>query len=878
MLRIIDRIRSLPVTSSVVRFSTGFHLLRQKLDEWNKLAHKNNHMRDLEIEVAQHIQRWTKLELQFWRECLNQSYERMEEKGCKYWFFIYNLVHEYLFEPKDQFASCDLTDITAVEKCFGTDEVTNVVESKPQKRLKSNDVVGVLKQFIESSNFAEYPLRMSLLKSFELYLHRFNGHTKRRDNLIKILHNLHSYYDQFRVAIAERVKAIRAPIEKKLKEFVKIESYNKDLSYFSMKSNIAKVHRNLHKYLKEFENNLNEKIVAVFQLKELNFSVEKEKVNESYVNPCTVDAKCFIAPTKLIENMTTTETTPSEPAKTDLLSRIPNFFGGSRNIVREVIVQSPFPKLISNLEALLADHIETCEYLRKLEVDRKQEKPKQKVQAKQILSQKRKCLSDVYKVLANLGLNFRTGLMESSLREEIIDLKIQPFCVRTMTLDAKHQAINQHFVDIIDNLDSYYAKCVFKLKLLQTVLLTPHADLGLQHLERIKGFSIDLYLLVQSQRIEVSEMVKRVHDLRQQIAQINELSRCAGNDLERHSFKQLTSKCSFVKDSLVKICNVFHQYIILLKSVPTDGDTNCQIFEGQEPFTQSSGLYLRIKEMCSAILSKSTQLLAEVERSSNIVFHCYETVASLEGRFNEVVVALESLSQEFQCDGRDMVIGKPVAELLAQIESSRHEQAADNQVDDAAESEADTERKLENIVYCLLKPMEKIYKKHSKPKKIRPNVNATSVPDETVTEADDSDSIEENHLKTKINYELMSELETLDVEKVVRKLADILLTMQCGKPGHVSNVLQKVVRILPVLEQYQLFCKYFLVQQIGAHKVSTKMLSVMLTVFVELGSKGFCIPPDLMEDDDGESKQNEGKRGEGFGLDDGTGENDVSDK
>lgn len=33
-----------------------------------------------------------------------------------------------------------------------------------------------------------------------------------------------------------------------------------------------------------------------------------------------------------------------------------------------------------------------------------------------------------------------------------------------------------------------------------------------------------------------------------------------------------------------------------------------------------------------------------------------------------------------------------------------------------------------------------------------------------------------------------------------------------------------------------------------------------------------------MEDEDGESKQKEGKRGEGFGLDDGTGENDVSDK
>ncbi|XP_037035796.1 midasin isoform X2 [Bradysia coprophila] len=692
MIRIIERIRSLPITSSVVRFSTGFQLLRQKLDEWNKLAHKNNHMKGLEIEVAQHIQRWTKLELQFWRECLTQSFERMEDKGCKYWFFVYNLIHEYLREPKDQFASCDLTDIKSVEKCFGSDDVATDVEVKPQKRLKSNDVVAVLKQFIESSNFAEFSLRMSLLKSFELYLHHIDAPTKRRDNLIKILHSLHLYYDQFRIAIVERIKAIRAPIEKKLKELVKIESYNKDLSYFSMRNNIARVHRNLHKFLKEFEKNLDEKIVAVFQLKELNFSMDNEKDkkqnDDTYTNACNVDVKCFIASSKLLEKIHIDE---SADLDARLVTKVPRLFGTSRNIVKEVILQSQFPMLISNLDLLLIDQIESCEHLRKLEVDRSQIKTKQKVQAKQILSQKRKALSDVYKVLSQLGLNFRTGLMENSLREEIIDLKIQPFCVRSMILDPKHRQINQHLMDTIDNLDLYYAKCVFKLKLLQTVLLTPHADLGLQHLERIKGFSIDLYLLVQSQRNDVSDMVKRVYDLQQQITKISELSRCVDNGLEQKestNFVHLKSTCLFIKESLVKICNVFHQYVILLKSVPSEKDPNCQLFDDRAPFNQLSESYLRIKEGSLKILDKSAQLLLDVEQSTAIAFHNSATVGLLEGRFNEI----------------------------------------------------------------------------------------------------------------------------------------------------------------------------------------------LLTVFVELGSKGFCIPPDLMEDEDGESKQNEGKRGEGFGLDDGTGENDVSDK
>lgn len=67
---IIGRIRLLDITEPVARFNTGFQILRQKIDEWNSVSHKLNHLRDLETEIAEHVQRWMKLELQCWRECL----------------------------------------------------------------------------------------------------------------------------------------------------------------------------------------------------------------------------------------------------------------------------------------------------------------------------------------------------------------------------------------------------------------------------------------------------------------------------------------------------------------------------------------------------------------------------------------------------------------------------------------------------------------------------------------------------------------------------------------------------------------------------------------------------------------------------------------
>lgn len=76
ILSIIKRIQAFQTTSPVVRFSSGFQILNKKVNEWNKLANRHNTMIDLEVEVASYIQRWMKLELQCWRECLSQSFDK----------------------------------------------------------------------------------------------------------------------------------------------------------------------------------------------------------------------------------------------------------------------------------------------------------------------------------------------------------------------------------------------------------------------------------------------------------------------------------------------------------------------------------------------------------------------------------------------------------------------------------------------------------------------------------------------------------------------------------------------------------------------------------------------------------------------------------
>jgi hypothetical protein len=106
LIIIINRIRNFLSNSPLARFNTGLQILRQKISEWNFnahkennfKAHKENNFKDLEFEIAELIQKLMKLELQCWRESMNQSFEMFRNKAYHYWFFLYNLIHEFLRE------------------------------------------------------------------------------------------------------------------------------------------------------------------------------------------------------------------------------------------------------------------------------------------------------------------------------------------------------------------------------------------------------------------------------------------------------------------------------------------------------------------------------------------------------------------------------------------------------------------------------------------------------------------------------------------------------------------------------------------------------------------------------------------------------------
>lgn len=825
---------------------------------------------------------------------------------------------------------CDLTDFKAVEKNFDDDDDTTTTDPikpiVPNTRLRSRDVINVLRQFIESANYADFTVRMRILKSFEQYLYMLKGeenNNRRANTLITILHNVHLYFVQFGGELDTKLKAMRLTVEKKLKEFVKMESYSKYLSYFSQDASIAQVHRKLHKFLKEFEQQIGEKISAVFILRDTQISDTTNCATpEPARNGNTKSPQPAATPQHIVDvqHFICGPTTPQyyaalhamniitpDSTSLQLLPKSEKLYSTARTICKHAILHSQYPGLVYNLQTLLDDHLESVQHLRGLEVDRSQEKPRQKVQAKQILQQKRKALTDFYKVLARLGLSYRAGLMEIGLvagGAELTDLKIAPFCVRTMiAANVGNATVRPALLALSDKLDWYFARSMYKLKLLQTVLLQPHADIGIQHLERIKGFAVDMFLLVQAQRKSLSAFVLNLADLRKHVRNVADLQASfEAAATKTTTFAHLSRKYAQMQSDLGDVCDVIGQYQILYKCAPScqtaDSSANTVLTSCcGDAADRTTEKHSAIRRLCEDITIKAQTLLGQLGQQDDHMFYTTAICCSNDAQFVAIRADINALAELFLLDAstekESHIHGKALLALQSQMDASDAalaEQALSAEIHTPDEF-ANTDVEIENILHSMLLSMQSIYKKHSDHKLetgITIETTTTTAASQTTSAStdsahqdhDDDDPIELNHLKIRVTQQMHSDLDILHVQKIASKLHNILLTIRHSTDGRMrETAAQKIAAVLPILEQYQQLCLFYLVQQLGAQQVSGRMLVIVLTVFVELGAKGFCVPPDLMGDEDGDAGENKEEKGsEGFGLEDGTGEKDVSDK
>ncbi|XP_072942545.1 midasin [Epargyreus clarus] len=895
---IVNRILSFPITSPVSRFLTGLELLRDKIEEWNKNAHKGNNMIDISLAVGQQIVNWRKLEMSHWKECLNNLYHRKQSEAHKYWFYLYSVVNTYSEDD-------------------GQEADTSNPVSAPR-------IVSVLNEFMEKSNLAEYEVRLDIVYAYHCHLVHLEP-SEKRDELLSILWNTYNYYSQFLPQVTTYIKEKRAPIEKKLRDFVKICSWDRDLSYWSVKDTVDKAHKVLHKHTKEFEKILKENVTACLVDKTTEVAVEhvgiwdRPKRATGGASAPTGGAYMIEIQNHLLlarnvkKYLDQAEQPSSLITEGSLLTKVPSLLNKAKMLCKDTMTNTKYPSLVQALDDFVTLVIESNTHLSSLDIDTTAPKDKQTSQAKNIVQQKRKALADLFKYLNKMGLNYRTGLVILAASEDLYDFTIPPVDLDAAMNYLKSRRCDASLALLWSGCEKYFQKNIARHRLLASALLTPHADLGVQNIERCKGFAAQLLKLTNSQKRSISKHSRHLCDLR---TITNNLTNALEIEPSDANITTIKDKIEILTQCYAHISIVLDQFSVLLKSFPENTlNSECEpefdavlsdsplakCFKNSDQWTQ---LYKKLKAVISVATKQKTALNKlvnsmpkQIGRDNTelpVISQSHIDVTNdAKANLENIAIDLKAILNEYQFVFKITSVEEslPQHPVLRSIENltkylSETKTALDELDEPNDVSMTDNTTALidqtEDTIASMLLVIQSLYKKHLPMNRSSDNIDVLNAIDEIIegekTTEESKEVLEDKHLKELLQEQLSSDTKMLQMEVMIDKIKAVLVeyVQYIATNQNIENVRAVVMRLVPILEQMVLFMQYFVTQKVAVHRVSCKMLSVLLKIFSELATKGFCKPSDL-DMEDGEGADGPGKSG-GMGLGDGEGQKDVSER
>uniref|UniRef100_A0A672UXN9 Midasin n=1 Tax=Strigops habroptila TaxID=2489341 RepID=A0A672UXN9_STRHB len=488
LLVVMDRIWSFPLSSPLSKFLNGLEILLAKAQDWEENASRALSLRKHLDLVTQLIIQWRRLELNCWSVSLDNIMKQHVEKSTKHWFSIYQMIEKYHMDLKT--------------------------------------LLSTLQAFIEGSTLGEFHARLQALLVFHCHV-LLMPQVAEKDVLCSILWNLYNYYKQFSECVQARITELRQPIEKELKEFVKISKWN-DVSFWAVKQSVEKIRRTLFKFMKKFEVVLGEPcrpaLVEIGKEEQLD-CLQKQEESE---NIETKVQRLNTALRKILSARTDVAKVTVFFILKSLQYRLPKLTKKMKKMCSTVTENNSLLSLVENLEQFTGGIIVSVAELQNLTFDQTATKEKQKSEAKHIQMQKQRALSDLFKSLAKTGLSYRKGLSWSRSKDYHEILYLHPLDLHsalgvvnhTCELDA---TLMTEISSAWDGCQKYFYRSLARHSRLQTALLAPAKDIGLGSIERCKGFTAHLMQVLVRQRRSLTTLTEQWILLRNLLSCIQEI-------------------------------------------------------------------------------------------------------------------------------------------------------------------------------------------------------------------------------------------------------------------------------------------------------------------------------------------------------------------
>ncbi|XP_063773055.1 midasin [Pseudophryne corroboree] len=907
---IIERIQGFALSSPLSKFLNGLELLLAKSQDWEENASHTLSLRKNLDEITQLIIQWRKLELNCWSLSLDNTMRRHAEKANKHWFSIYQLVEKYL-------------------------EVEEEQESSEEKTLQS--LTKTLQAFIEGSTLGEFNSRLQMLLVFHCHM-LLVPQAAKKDPLCSLLWNLYNYYRQFLPSVQARIHELRNPVEKELKDFVKISRWN-DVSFWSVKQSVEKTHRTLFKYTKKFESALCEPscpalVESVHEEKlELTDAATDLKVKRHTVEQLTSVLKAAVsrassAPLNCGEDIYSADS---------LQCRLPKLTKRMRQLCSTFVQKSSTPTLCENLNGFTEGVIESVNELQNLTIDQTTDKEKQRTEAKHILMQKQRALSELFKMLSKTGLSYRKGLAWIRTKNNQDLLFLHPLDLHSaLTISNSTLETNAELLAEIratwDGCQKYFYKSLARNSRMETAFASPAKELGLGNIERCKGFSGHLLKILGKQRSSLTAITEQWVILRNLLSCMQEVSSRLDvwNDykiafppqdgvqqwLDR--LQRVAMQCSILLEQFswfLECCPVNNiesdiqqsQEMKSEEAYPTAGVLNvpspaaadwlpklCTMRRSDNDWQQ---LRATVTKMSAEIKTTKSAVDKIRQQSCRTLFYSWkdfetcsvalDTMQEIAHDLKEVELLFVLPETEVREAAQHMTFLKSIHYVREEVRVAVKEftlwksrlqaigRAKRNKESDE-EYVKNYSGHVESAIKSILCAIQRLIKDEKEKQ-------------ETVTTEDGVEENVEHQLQqglitTLLTEDLCQDLKALDVQTIISAVSELFERLKaygedCIKDKHMffNQCCGLLVRLLPMLSAYSDLLLFYLTVSLATHRATGKLLSILTHIFTELAQKGFCLPKDLIEESAGEGAVQFHDNEDG-GIGEGEGMKDVSDK
>ncbi|KAI9142687.1 hypothetical protein BKA69DRAFT_1123750 [Paraphysoderma sedebokerense] len=835
---IAKRIASFPVFSPLMKFLTGMELLIEKAEEWERYASREVSLRKEMTDISNAIIEWRKLELKCWPSLLD-SQDRYIAQNCSiWWFHLYKTI---------------------------TGDVAESDENSAAESDRLQLLLSVLDQFIQSSSLGEFSERLKMIKSFarhcELQIRFSKQGTSFKERVLSLLHNLIRYYSQFAANVFDSISSQRSPIEKELRDYVKIAAW-KDINVYALKQSAVKTHRQLNKCIKKYKAVLSQPITGY-----LKTSIGRSPSGDS-LNLTTLLETINISLATAIEPLSIPHADHTIKATGTLkLKRLPLLQSITSKIssYMPTIIYHPIDSSLVNVEDLTSHIIEQMKRFEEESANLPEKK------SRSILKQiRKKSFVDLLKSLRKMGLSHRTGRLMNDKRgpSSVFHLPYEAIHFTGEEIaNVSSCSILESMQHLWDKSNQYYYSIFANMNALRESSFTHSGDLTSGEVERATGYVEHLLHFIFEQRIFILNTARYInlfHDMSFQLSQLY-------FTLDHTNPPALTS--------LALRSKIFNQKAIVDRSIHTI-DFAVKAFSIVAEHRGSSSTDERVQSLMTISITK----LRDISDNLAGILNC-RVLKSCRSKFSPILTAelnetvksnsavIGGVCQEFS----SLAKMYPTLSYLFQPTIDELNRGHDNIQSETQFSDVDimmVENAAESFIEVIMVSIQELQKQVAEL-----NQNSQETERENLL---DEFGIEEHHLQNTYRR-LKVSVDRCRLEKVAESYRhlDQCISRIGWSSGSTLSVeqLQYVIHVMqsifPVVREFLTTVHYLIGKTFIHHKSLCKLTYVLLKSFTSIFQKGYCVPD---ADDETEAKGEFTEDAEGTGIGEGSGNKDVSNE